>query len=276
MEKGAPNHMARLGFGLIFLTSCLWLGTGLSAFAQDAKTEPVTISVVVANPSKEKSQTIPVKIDLPQEIKPEDILEQGELEVHYDDQKSSYFLFNKEVILKPQETRVFNVLIRNVWIIPSNKLDEVRSYTQLLMGRLEKSQFAEQAKKVYESVNQRLDTIIIKQNDETLGQKQRIGAYRYNLRTLDEIKKDLEKMEKLLTFQGGAPVPEMLQESKIKSDAPSTKTTWMIILSIVAFIALLGFQFFFTWHRRAAAEKAFNEAQKQKLPGSSSGDKETR
>ncbi len=86
--------------------------------------------------------------------------------------------------------------------------------------------------------------------------------------TLEQIKEDLAKMEKLLTFQGGPPVPEMLQESKVKSDAPSTKTTWLIIMSIVVFLSLLGAQFFFTWHRRAASEKAFAEKQKQKLPGS--------
>lgn len=244
-----------------------------SALAQAEKRDPVTISVVVANPSKEKSHTIPIKIDLPQEVKPEDILEKGELELQYDDQKSSYFLYNPQVALKPQETRVFNVLVKNVWIIPNNKLSELKSYTKLLMGRLEKSEFAEQAKKIAESVNQRLDDIDAKQRDESVGQKQRIGAYRYNLQTIEAIKQDLEKMEKLLTFQGGAPVPEMLQESKIKSDAPSTKTTWMIILSIVAFISLLGFQFFFTWHRRAASEKAITDSQKQKLPGAASGKK---
>lgn len=272
MDRGIFRNLMRQTAGLICFAVFLLCGAAL-ALAQAEKREPVTISVVVANPSKEKSHTIPIKIDLPQEVKPEDILEKGELEVQYDDQKSSYFLFNQAVLLKPEETRVFNVLVKNVWIIPNNKLSELKSYTKLLMGRLEKSEYAEQAKKIAESVNQRLDEIDTKQRDESVGQKQRIGAYRYHLQALEAIKQDLEKMEKLLTFQGGPPVPEMLQQSKIKSDAPSTKTTWMIILSIVAFISLLGFQFFFTWHRRAAAEKAVTDAHKQKLPGSAPSDK---
>jgi hypothetical protein len=62
-------------------------------------------------------------------------------------------------------------------------------------------------------------------------------------------------MEKLLTFVGGPPVPELLEESPLKSDAPSTTTTWLIICLIIVFIGLLGGQFFFTWNRRARLTK---------------------
>ncbi len=254
-------------FGLLLLGVITALP--LNAFSQAVEREPVTISVVAANPSKEKTQTIPVKIDLPQEVKPEDILEKGELEVQYDDARSTYFLFNKEVTLKPLETRVFNVIVRNVWMIPEAKIAELRSYTNLLLDRLKKSEYFESAKKLADGIFVKLDGVIAKQKDETLGQKQRIGAYRVNLQILEQVKEDLAKMEKILTFQGGPPVPDMLQQSKVKSDAPSTKTTWLIIFCIIVFIALLGTQFFFTWHRRAASEKSFSDKQKQNLPGSS-------
>lgn len=259
---------AWIGFAALALVTFIALPRLASAQAVDK--EPVTISVVVANPSKGKTQTIPVKIDLPQEVKPEDILEKGELNVQYDDQRSSYFLFNKEVTLKPLETRIFNVLVRNVWVIPQSQIDDFRSYVALLLVRLKNSEYLETGTKLSAGINQKLDGIVAKQKDETLGQKQRIGAYRINLQVIEQIKEDIARMEKILTFQGGPPVPEMLQESKIKSDAPSTKTTWLIILSIMVFIGLLGTQFFFTWHRRAASEKAFADKQKQKLPGSAS------
>ena len=250
---------------LIMIFAVLSMG-----WSQVTDKEPVTISVVAANPSKVKTQTMPVKIDLPQEVKPEDILEKGELEVQYDDQRSIYFLFNKEISLKPLETRVFNILVRNVWVIPAAKTDELRSYTNMILGKLKSGEYYETGKKLADGIFEKLDSIVAKQKDETLGQKQRIGAYRVNMLAIDQIKEDIAKMEKILTFQGGPPVPEMLQESKVKSDAPSTKTTWLIIFSIIVFIALLGTQFFFTWHRRAAAEKSFSDQQKKKLPGASS------
>lgn len=207
---------------------------------------------------------------MPQEIKPDDILEKGDLELQYDDKNFCYFLYNKEVVLKPGETRVFNVLCRNVWIIPQDKLDDYKSTAAMILKRLQNTDYFTAGKKLADGIYEKLDTIKIRQSDETIGQKKRIGAYRYHMQLIDQVKEDLAKMEKLLTFQGGPPVPEMLQESKVKSDAPSTKTTWLIIFCIVIFMVFLGAQFYFTWHRRAEAEKKGLHHQKQKLPGSAS------
>ena len=88
------------------------------------------------------------------------------------------------------------------------------------------------------------------QSDETISRRQRIGGYRKNLLVMDAIKEDLARMEKLLSFTGGPPIPEMLEESPLKSDAPSTTTTWLVIFLIVIFMGLLAGQFFFTWQRR--------------------------
>jgi len=255
------------------LTFCIFLSSFLfqfsaPLFSEDKNLDPVTISVVAANPSAEKTQKLPIKIDLPQEVKPDDIIEKGELQVQYDDKSSTYFLFNKEIILKPKETRVFNVLVRNVWVIPQGQLDEFKQTAAMLLKRLQNSEYFETGKKLVEGINQKLSAIALKQNDETISQKQRIGAYRHHLQMIEQVKEDLTKMEKLLTFQGGPPIPEMLKESKVKSDAPSTKTTWFIIFGILIGLGAMGAQFYFIWHRRAAAEKRGLESQKQKLPGS--------
>lgn len=254
--------------GLLFLT---FLGVSDSKLlmAQSSDREPVSMNVVVANPSKDKTHVIPVKIDLPSEIKPNDILERGDLEIVYDDQRSIYYLYNGEVTLKPSETRVFNVLVRNVWVIPQVELDEIRTYTDLLMGRLTGSEYEASGRRLADIIYQKLGEIDARQKDETVGQKQKIGLYRINLQTVVEVKELLQKMEKILSFQGGPPVPDMLQQSKLKSDSPSTKTTWLIVMSIVVFLALIGAQFFFTWHRRSMSEKDFQSNQKQKLPGAS-------
>ena len=45
----------------------------------------------------------------------------------------------------------------------------------------------------------------------------------------------------------------MLKESPLKSDAPSTTTTWLVIFLIMIFMGLLAGQFFFTWQRRVKA-----------------------
>ena len=108
-----------------------------------------------------------------------------------------------------------------------------------------------------DTVYKRLDEIISSQSDESVSRNKHIGIYRANLKVIDEIKEDIERLEKLLTFAGGPPVPEMLENSELKLDAPSTTTTWMIIFIIIIFIGILGVVFFFTWRRQQYSTESF-------------------
>ena len=225
--------------------------TGQVVMADVKERDPVTLSVTVINPSAEKTQTVPVRIDLPQEVKPQDVLDKGEMTLEYDDDRSLYYVFKDSVHLAPKETRVFDVTLKDVWTIPQDQLESLKQYTDLVLNKLKKTEYYPSAKQLGANIVQRLDGIITMQNDESLSRKSRIGGYRLNLQVVEKVKEDLARMEKLLTFTGGPPVPEMMKESPLKSDAPSTTTTWLVIFLIVLFVGILGGQFFFTWHRRS-------------------------
>jgi hypothetical protein len=225
-----------------------WLAVAEAAWAVER--DPMTLRVVAVNPSADKSKTVPVRIDLPMEIKPADILERGEMEVEFDMDRSVYFVHKESVTLAPKQTKVFEVVVRDVWFIPDADLEGLRKHTRLVLDRLAGTEYEESAKQLGESIIGRLDTIDAIQKDESISRKQHIGAYRQNLLTLKIIKEDIARMEKLLSFAGGPPVPQMLEESPLKSDAPSTTTTWLVIFLIMVFMGLLAGQFFFTWHRR--------------------------
>ena len=151
------------------------------------------------------------------------------------------------------------MVVRDLWYVPRERLESLRDYTGILLGRLKKTEYFDSAKKLAESVNARLEEIAAMQDDETLSRKVRIGNYRRNTQTLAQVKEDLARLEKLLSFTGGPPVPEMLEESKLKSDAPSRTTTWLVIFLILIFLGFLGGQFFFTWHRRVKTAQEASE-----------------
>ena len=218
-----------------------------------AEQEPMTLRVVAVNPSSSKTKTVPVRIDLPQEIKPGDILEHGDLEVEFDTERSLYYVFKDQVTLAPKQTKVFEVIVRDVWFILDTELEGLKSHTQLILKRLVKSEYYETAKALGESIISRLTAIQKEQTDETISRKQRIGAYRKNLQALAVIREDLARLEKMLSFAGGPPVPDILEESPLKSDSPSTTTTWLVIFLIIVFMGLLAGQFFFTWQRHVKA-----------------------
>ncbi len=253
---------------MFILVVGLYLIGGMQVIAQAVERDPVTISVVVVNPSDEKPQKFPVKIDLPQEVKPDGVIQQDGLTLEYDDQRSSYYLYNREVELEPKETRVFKVIVEDVWFVPEKEVKTLKKHTDRILNKLKNSEYFASAKKLGDSIYSRLTKIETEQADESIGQKRRIGNFRYHTEMIKKIRADIEEMEKLLQFAGGVPVPEMLEASKLKSDAPSTKTTWLIIFIILAFIGFVAVQFFFTWNSRAKAEKEFDEKRRQSLPGS--------
>ncbi len=230
--------------------------------------EPMTLRVVAVNPSTDKSRTVPVRIDLPQEIKPADIMDRGELDIEYDTDRSLYFVHKNDVALAPKQTKIFEVIVRDVWFIPDPELEGLRSQTNLLLKRLESSEYRDAGQQLGDTILARLEEIAQVQNDETIGRKQRIGGYRRNLIALQEIKDDLARMEKLLSFVGSTPVPEILEHSALRSDSPSTTTTWLVIFLIVIFMGLLAGQFFFTWQRRVKASADFSNEQQTAFPRS--------
>jgi hypothetical protein len=240
-----------------------------TVWAVAAEREPMTLRVVAVNPSTEKSRTVPVRIELPQEIRPSDILEHGDLEVEYDSEKSLYYVFKPDVALSPKQTRVFQVVVRDVWFIPDSQLHSLKAHTDILMSRLAQSEYREAATELGNSILLRLAEIETVQNDDTVSRKQRIGNYRRHLQTLEAVKEDLARLEKLLSFTGGIPVPEMLEDSPLKSDAPSTTTTWLVIFLVVIFMGLLAGQFFFTWQRRVKATAELDQERESAFPKSS-------
>ena len=253
------SNLALVVLGLVLMAAA-------AASAATVERDPLTLRVVAVNPSAEKNRTVPVRIDLPQEVKPEDILDRGDLQVDYDTDRSLYYVHKQDVTLAPKQTKVFEVLVKDVWFIPDGDLTTLKAQTELVLKRLQKSTYFESAKELAASITGRLEVIAKEQVDETIGRKQRIGAYRKNLLALQQIKEDIARMEKLLTFAGGVPVPEMLQESPLKSDAPSTTTTWLVIFLIVIFMGLLAGQFFFTWQRRVKSASDFSNAQQSAFP----------
>ncbi|MBI4598485.1 MAG: hypothetical protein HY737_08825 [Candidatus Omnitrophica bacterium] len=243
--------------GVAMMVAAALVG-GMTVPVCAAEREPMTMRVVAVNPSAEKAKTVPVRIDLPQEIKPGDIIDHGDLEVEFDTERSLYFVHKEDVTLSPKQTRIFEVVVKDVWFIPDTDLAGLRNHAQILMKRLEKSEYRDAALQLGGTIVSRLDDIQKMQDDESVARKQRIGAYRRNLLALQTIKEDLARLEKLLSFAGGPPVPQMLEESPLKSDAPSTTTTWLVIFLIVIFMGLLAGQFFFTWQRRLKTVSGFS------------------
>ncbi len=231
----------------------------------DDPSKAIKLKIVAVNPSKDKVQKVPIKIYMPKEVIPDDIIDMGQLKVGYDSEKGMYFAYDDAAELKPLETKVFEVTLEDVWKIKDPELKKVREQTALALSRLEKTEHYAQAKVIVDSIDRRLNEIQAKQDDNTISREEHIGAYRVNLLTMNNIRQDINILEKMLQHTGAPPSIELLKDTVFERKTDLDRVTaWKLILSIIGFLALLGVGFYVRWFLLARATVGRTNAQKMK------------
>lgn len=254
---------------LFFLTLAPVLARPIvsTAFAADIK-----MRVVLVNPSQTKKQTKSVRNYLPKEVTLKDIVDDGGLNIEYDTEQGLLFAYKDNIELAPLETKSFEIVLADVWMIPEDKILIARQRVDGLMGHLSSSPQFEQASLIAKTVYGRLDEILRTQNDLNVTRQQHIGYYRDNLSLLEKIQADIEQLEKLLIAVSGTLTPD-LTSVNAELEGPTRKTTWVIIFIILIFVAILAGAFYFTWQQQAKVteniflhekEMTFSELSKSK------------
>lgn len=238
-------------FFLIFLFAVSMMNVSVPASAQEENKQLMEMSVVVVNPSKIKAQSVPIKMDLPQEVTPKDIVDSAGLDVEFDTDRSIYYLYKEAVSLKPGETRTYNVEIRDVWLVPQEEIDSLRKQTEFVVKRFEGNEFYDAAKSLGDTILQSLDTVVRTQSDAAVSRRRHIGIHRDNVKIVSQVKENIAMLENKLMLPKARPIPEVLEKTDVKTEAPSKTTTWMIIFIIMLFIGMLAGVFFFTWQTQA-------------------------
>ncbi len=208
--------------------------TALLLVFSQAASASISLRVLVANPSKESKQKIPVKVLLPKEIKPEDILDAGDLEVGYDTGEGAYFVFG-DVELGPGQTLDKEIELRDIWLIPEEEVTSIRSEADKLFEILKRTEYYERANYLKNSIAQRLDEIVESQKNTPANPEEHISNYRNNLTALNEVKTDLALAKNLLA----------------KAGPLSAVKLWKIVLVVIIFLGLVGGSFYLIWVRQA-------------------------
>jgi hypothetical protein len=201
----------------------------------------IVLKLIASNPSKGQTQKVPLKVYLPKETKPEDVVDKGDLDVAYDTQQGSYYVYG-EYELKPGETLERDVELKDIWVIPENEIETLRLELIKLEGLLKNTEFAERIAFLKTSIESKLNQIIESQVNSPANPERHISDYRDNLKILESVKTDMALARSLL--------------AQVKSFP--TVMVWRLILAIIIFLGILGVSFYFIWHKqlKAIAETA--------------------
>jgi len=201
-------------------------------FAAEAHAN-IVVRALIVNPSEEEDRSVPFKSYLPKEIKPENIVDHGELEVTFDPAEGAYYV-HRLYTLEPKETIHVEVELEDVWQIPQEEIDLYRDEAKSLTQALMKTDFYERATYLQNTIETKLTQIEFRQRVVNPNPAGYISDYRENVKLLESVKSDLAAARSLLV--------------EAKEIAPML--TWKLILAVVIFLGVLGIIFFFVWQRQ--------------------------
>lgn len=219
---------------LIAVSLCLWAGQSEGN---------IVLKTLVVNPSKTKTQKAILKAYLPREVKPEDVVDLGDLKIDYDIEKSLYYVY-QEYELVPGESVSRQIEIKDIWVISKIDLDSLTSQAKELVEVLKKTAYFDTAISLQENIAAKSSDILNKQEEamDALPQTH-IAVFRQNINKLDEVKSLLAKLEKLAVETQTPRGPEV--------ERVSVKATWWVILGVIISLGLLSLIFFIIWQRQA-------------------------
>lgn len=193
----------------------------------------IVLKLVVVNPSDEEVQVMPVKVYLPKETKPENVINKGDLKVGYDTQQGSYYVYG-EYELEPSEVLEREVELEDIWVVPINEIESLRQETEKINNLLKNTEFAQRVAFLVSTINKKLDKIETDQMVTKPNPEDHISTYRSHMKLIESVKTDMAVARSML--------------NKVKPF--STTAIWKLMLFALIFLAILGSSFYFIWSRQ--------------------------
>ncbi|MDP3791099.1 MAG: hypothetical protein Q8R38_03535 [Candidatus Omnitrophota bacterium] len=207
----------------------------------------IVLKVMAANPSKTEKQTVTVKAYLPKEVKPEDVVDKGDLEIAYDNQQGSYYVYG-EYQLDPGQTLDRDVEMHDIWQVPAQEIESIRSEADKTSKLLENTDFRDRMAFLKQSIESKLKEIEDRQRVPAANPERHISNYRDNVKLMESVKADLVVLRSLLAQAKGLPATAV----------------WRLILIIIIFLGIIGTGSYLIWQRQMKLVDISTPSEKKK------------
>ena len=170
----------KTGLALLFIS-------GFLALCSPVWAENVSMKVVVANTTEEKQEKVPIQQDLPREIKKDDILETGSLQVRYDEERARFYLYG-ETDLDPKTNKEFKVVIRDVWKIPESDINFMKEQTEQRLEGLKGKENYAIGRNFRDKIVAQIDEIATTQEAQKGDIEKRMEGYRLARKKIEDVR----------------------------------------------------------------------------------------
>ncbi len=213
----------------------------------DAGASALTIQIRVHNTSSNETRRIAIRRDLPSEIRLNDVLDAGGLEVGSDPKTGLIYVFKEQEEVEPLSTKVFEVKVRDRWNVNASRVRALTEQSTNLLAKVASSDRFASVAKLLEDTVKNLEEVGKQKGPDAISDRY-VAFHREQSAQLDEIETKLERIESVLK-------PTRKVKYGFDVQPPSVKTTWRIIYVILLFLGTMSLLFFLRWYGRSKAEK---------------------
>jgi hypothetical protein len=215
-------------------------------------TNLVLFRVRVTNPSLTTRRTVPVKRDLPREIRPLDVADAGGMQVGFDAGRGVTYVYLEGVELGPQESRLFDIRVRDRWAATRLRVTALRTQTTNLLTLAERTAAYKSIEDEARAVLAELTDIQGQESPPAPGDEY-VAFHRRMAARLDEAQTRVVRLEEL--FQPRQKPQNIFGAPILNVRPPSSRTTWIIIYIILGFLLVVSLLFFLRWYGKSRAER---------------------
>ncbi len=149
----------------------------------------VYINVMAVNGAPERKE-LPVKYNLPGDLKGEDILDTAGLQLEYNVNDANYFVFGT-IALEPKESKTFRIRLKDIWKMTPEQMEDIKAQIEKGFEQIGKIAGTDPAK-AEALKNQLLQKLDYLQDQGVRADtvEKRIDAYRTYAKELQRIKSD--------------------------------------------------------------------------------------
>ncbi len=225
--------------------------------------EQITMKVMVVNPSDTEVKEFSIRSPLPPEIKPEHVLEGDGLKVEFDSQLGAYVLTGI-VTLKPKESVTKRVILEDVWMVPAQRLRDIRHEVEEISEKLKGSTYAEQGSVIALGIEHNLSTIDSSQDQPLISPQQHISRFHESSKLLQLVESDLVSLRQLMVMAAlvhSTQEPMVMRQTGTAGTGHergqlSVLTTWRLIFIVLGLLGFVSVSFFIVWQRQLKVQLA--------------------
>lgn len=233
------------------------LGATRSAPAVDRDMSEATnaflvLHIKITNTSPTEKRPIPVRHELPPEVRVTDVVDAGGLQVGVDAEKNICYAFLGEPLeLEPKGVRVFDLKIKDPWAVPAGKLPRLETRVKEILNITREMESYKAVTAQAQAIQKELDEVKERKGPEAVND-QYVAFARRQLADIRAIEGRIQRLEEFFqpsekAIKGGVPMMDVPR--------PDKRTTWIIIYIILGFLGLFSLLFFLRWFGKGKAEK---------------------